>query len=71
MQVLYYVRSFKHFEALWFANVGNQVLLCTLQPWPVCRGSVKGCCAAMHAGRCLMLMQHTHVQLQRSYLDKD
>lgn len=25
LQVLYYVRSFKHFEALWFANVGNQV----------------------------------------------
>lgn len=25
-QVLYYVRSPKHLEALWFANVGNQVL---------------------------------------------
>ena len=25
-QVLYYTRSFKHIEALWFANVGNQVL---------------------------------------------
>jgi len=24
--VLYYCRSFKHIEALWFANVGNQVL---------------------------------------------
>ncbi len=25
-QVLYYVRSSKHMEALWFANVGNSVL---------------------------------------------
>lgn len=25
-QVLYYCRSPKHVEALWFANVGNQVL---------------------------------------------
>ncbi len=25
-QVLYYTRSPKHIEALWFANVGNQVL---------------------------------------------
>ena len=24
--MLYYCRSFKHIEALWFANVGNQVL---------------------------------------------
>ena len=25
-QVLYYVRSFYHLEALWFANVANQLM---------------------------------------------
>ena len=27
--VLYYVRSFKHVEALWFANLANQILFWT------------------------------------------
>ena len=26
LQVLYYVRSFLHIEALWFANVANQLM---------------------------------------------
>ena len=27
--VLYYVRSFKHLEALWFANVANTIMVST------------------------------------------
>ncbi len=27
-QVLYYVRSWSHVEALWFANVANQLMWC-------------------------------------------
>ena len=32
LQVLYYVRSWLHIEALWFANVANQLMWCAANP---------------------------------------
>ena len=32
LQVLYYVRSWLHIEALWFANVANQLMWCAEVP---------------------------------------
>ena len=32
LQVLYYVRSWLHIEALWFANVANQLMWCATIP---------------------------------------
>ena len=66
LQVLYYVRSWLHIEALWFANVANQLMWCAAAPhtdidyFCMCQGQ-----GALKAVKCAYRCHRSSTHLQK------